>query len=108
MRPMLASRQPGGADALLDLTSGQGNSAFGKDTLKANMTGTGNTAAGAFALFQNTDGSNNTAVGLDALEKNLDGIQNTACGSATRRCLGISVAVRTPPSAPGRFLITEV
>ena len=85
-----------GQGALLSLTTGLYNSAFGLDSLLSNgaanfNTGVGagallsntadfNTATGAAALFSNTIGSYNTADGVFALFSNTEGHDNTATG----------------------------
>jgi hypothetical protein len=69
-----------GDDALLNNTTGDGNTATGARVLYSNTTGDGNTAAGIDALFYNTAGFNNTASGVDALVFNTTGNHNTAIG----------------------------
>jgi Chaperone of endosialidase len=94
-----------GQNALLSLTTGQGNTGVGWFSLWSNATGefntaTGagallfnngdptagqaseNTAFGAAALLFNTTGSDNTAVGAAALLNNTEGEGNTANGSS--------------------------
>ena len=64
------------------------NTAEGQNALLNLTTGIGNTAVGWFSLWSNTDGSYNTAVGAGTLLFNIgnqstgDGIQNTAIGAA--------------------------
>src|SRR5215469_8429466 len=55
-----------GANALLNLTTGQNNTAVGLNSLSNTTTGDSNTAIGAGALRFNT-ASNNTAIGSTAL-----------------------------------------
>lgn len=85
-----------GDDALINDTTGAGNSAFGWRSLFSNTDGSfntgigggalvlnngaSNTAVGAAALLLNTTGTENTAVGTDALAINDSGIENTAVG----------------------------
>jgi hypothetical protein len=85
-----------GQRAVLNLTTGEFNSALGFLSLSALTTGNfctgvgagalllntadGNTAVGAAALLSNTIGAGNTATGLSALGNNMDGIRNTANG----------------------------
>ena len=85
-----------GQNALLGLTTGQGNTgvgwyslftgatnnlntAVGAGTLVLN-TADNNTALGAIALLLNTTGTDNTATGASALTNNVDGGSNTADG----------------------------
>jgi hypothetical protein len=86
-----------GDDALINNTTGAGNTALGWRSLFATTdgsfntgigggalvlnNGTSNTAVGAAALLLNTTGSFNTAVGTDALVLNDSGSSNTALGS---------------------------
>ena len=69
-----------GQNALLSLTTGQGNTAVGWFTLESLATGNFNTAIGAAALVLNT-GDQNTATGTGALFLNTIGFQNTANGA---------------------------
>ena len=85
-----------GDDALLNNTTGTGNTAFGWRSLFSNTessfstaigggalslnTGDSDTAVGAAALLLNTNGSQNVAVGTDALVFNDSGADNTAIG----------------------------
>jgi len=50
------------------------------NTLNRNSTGNSNTASGREALLNNTTGSNNTASGYTALNRNTTGSNNTAIG----------------------------
>jgi len=68
-----------GQNALLNLTTGIGNSAVGSFSLFSNATGSFNTAVGAGALDLNT-GDENTATGAAALLLNTTGVINTATG----------------------------
>jgi hypothetical protein len=86
-----------GDQALFNVTTGTGNSAFGWRALSSNTdasfnTGVGagalvlnngdsNTAVGAVALLLNTTGTSNTAVGTDAMVFNDTGSNNTAVGT---------------------------
>ena len=69
-----------GDDALINNTTGTGNSAFGWRALFTNPFGNFNTAVGAGALSVN-DADSNTAVGAAALLLNNTGTQNTAIGT---------------------------
>jgi len=86
-----------GDDALINNTTGAGNTALGWRSLFSNTdgsfnTGVGggalvlnnadsNTAVGAAALLLNTTGAENTAIGTDALVFNDSGSNNTAFGA---------------------------
>ena len=86
-----------GQNALLSLTTGQGNTAVGWYSLFSNTegsfntglgagtlvlnTGDQNTATGVAALLLNTTGGNNTANGAVALLNNTEGAFNTATGA---------------------------
>jgi len=70
-----------GLDALVNNTTGFGNTANGALALLNNTTGNYNTATGDTALWSNTTGSNNTATGYAALSNNT-GNDNTANGTA--------------------------
>ena len=75
-----------GADALLHLTTGIWNSAFGFRALYADSTGIRNTAVGFEALYNtngplNRSGQDNIAVGAKALFNNTTGNSNIAIGS---------------------------
>jgi len=72
----------GNAANLGALTSGDMNTAVGRDALASNTTGDWNTALGDLALNANTIGSDNTAVGADTLELNISGDWNTAVGDS--------------------------
>ena len=69
-----------GDDALLNDTTGAGNSAFGWRALFATTDGSFNTGIGGGALVLN-NGSSNTAVGAAALLLNTTGNWNTAAGT---------------------------
>ena len=60
--------------------TGEGNSAYGRNTLANNTSGFENTASGASALYSNTIGAANTANGATALYSNTTGEWNTASG----------------------------
>ena len=86
-----------GYQALINITTGVNDTAFGCGALFADTTGTDNTATGSAALGDNTTGSqntatgslalrnnnadNNTADGFKALLANTGGTENTAVGS---------------------------
>ena len=86
-----------GENALLNLTTGSGNTAVGSFSLESLTggsfntgigagtlvlnTGDSNTATGAAALLLNTTGTNNTANGTAALVNNATGEDNTAVGA---------------------------
>src|SRR5215475_10122915 len=69
-----------GDDALLNDTTGAGNTAFGWRVLSATTDGSFNTGIGGGALLLN-NGSSNTAIGAAALLLNTTGIFNTAAGT---------------------------
>jgi hypothetical protein len=69
-----------GFNALLNNTTGNGNTAAGSGALKFNTTGMHNSAFGTVALFHNTTGTENTASGKEALFSNTTGGNNTASG----------------------------
>jgi uncharacterized coiled-coil protein SlyX len=68
-----------GLSALLNLTTGVHNNAFGNETLLLNTTGSYNTATGSQSLKNNT-ANNNTAIGFQSLVFNTIGSDNTAAG----------------------------
>ncbi len=70
-----------GTNALRNLGSGQGNSAFGWFSLFSNTTANFNTGLGAGTLALN-NGDSNTGVGTAALILNTSGTRNTANGTA--------------------------
>jgi hypothetical protein len=70
-----------GAGALVSLTFGKWNSAFGFETLNKDTTGSTNTATGLRALFNNVEGNANTANGVMALFNNAAGLGNTVFGA---------------------------
>ena len=59
---------------------GQGNAAYGTNTLKYNTSGYDNTAIGVNAMVLNETGSDNTALGDGTLYNNVNGASNTAIG----------------------------
>src|SRR4029077_1298383 len=69
-----------GNDALINNTTGAGNTALGFRSLFANTDGSFSTGVGAGALVLN-NGSSNTAVGTVALLLNTSGTWNTAAGT---------------------------
>ena len=69
-----------GDDALINNTTGGGNTATGFQALFSNTTGFSNTATGAGALHSTTTGNSNTATGTAALGLNTIGGSNTATG----------------------------
>jgi uncharacterized coiled-coil protein SlyX len=77
--PVPPSNTADGQNALLGITSGLYNSAFGFDSLLSNGAANFNTGVGAGTLLSNT-GSSNTAVGAGALLFN-DNDDNTAIGA---------------------------
>ncbi len=97
LAPLPGFNTADGQDALVNVTTGSGNSAFGWRALFSNTdasfnTGVGvgalvlnngdsNTAVGAAALLLNTSGTNNTGIGTDALVFNDTGNNNTAVGA---------------------------
>ena len=68
-----------GLNALVNNTTGFGDTAVGALALAENTSGNNNTAIGDVALFANTTGSNNSAIGYAALNSNA-GNDNTATG----------------------------
>jgi hypothetical protein len=62
------------------ISSGDSNTAIGRDALYSNKQGGSNTATGLSALFSNTTGSGNVATGTSALRFNTTGSNNTANG----------------------------
>jgi hypothetical protein len=70
-----------GRQALSNLTTGTGDTAFGGEALFSNTVGNDNTATGCGALSSNVDGFENTATGFQALENNTSGYHNTANGA---------------------------
>jgi|SRR5215475_15028365 len=89
-----------GQNALLNLTSGTGNSGLGALTLFTDSTGSFNTAVGAGALLFNNSGLN-TAVGAEALLSNTNGTANTATGLGTL----FSNAIGDSNTANGAFAL---
>jgi hypothetical protein len=69
-----------GREALYSNTTGSQNTASGFQALYSNTTGQLNTASGSYALFSNTTGQLNTASGYAALLSNTTGANNTASG----------------------------
>jgi carbonic anhydrase/acetyltransferase-like protein (isoleucine patch superfamily) len=61
--------------------TGAGNTAVGKDALRANTTASNNTAVGLDALTANTTGDTNTAVGKDSMLSTTTGTNNSAFGA---------------------------
>jgi hypothetical protein len=68
-------------EGALSTPVGNGNSAFGFETLATDQSAGFNTAVGYVALSSNLTGFSNTAVGERALFQNTDGESNTAVGS---------------------------
>ncbi len=68
-----------GKESLINST-GDGNTALGCQSLKANTTGSINTAIGFQSLKNNTEGWHNTAVGNASMKYNSTGSENTAVG----------------------------
>ena len=76
---------------MLDITTGNNNSAFGFQTLLANTSGTSSVAIGYNALLNNTTGSQNTAIGYNTALGIATGSNNTIIGSnVTGLASGIS------------------
>jgi hypothetical protein len=69
-----------GEDALVYVTTGIQNTAFGRNTLFATNTGSNNIAIGDTALTENASGSNNIAIGQNTL-KSSNGSGGVAIGS---------------------------
>jgi hypothetical protein len=69
-----------GPAALMNNTSGFGNTANGSTALASSTTGNYNTAVGVGSLFNDTAGSGHTALGRDALSSNVTGNNNTGVG----------------------------
>lgn len=69
-----------GYQALKANTDGSENTAIGKSCLEANTTGGDNTGVGFSSLKVNTTGEKNTSVGSHNMEANTTGSFNTACG----------------------------
>jgi hypothetical protein len=63
-------------------TTGDYNTAIGRNSLGTSATASYNTAVGAISLFSNTTGYNNTAIGYVSLAFNTTGYNNTANGYA--------------------------
>jgi len=69
-----------GVNSLLDVTTGNGNTAIGSNAGSNITAGDSNTAIGRSSLRDATIANNNTAIGVDTLTINLDGSSNTAVG----------------------------
>ena len=69
--------------ALINVTSGEYNTALGHATLRDNTEGSRNIAIGNAAMSSNISGSWNTAAGNSALYSNNQGDSNTAVGNAS-------------------------
>jgi hypothetical protein len=78
--PLTGSNTADGQDALLGLTTGIHNSAFGFFALLSNGAANFNTGVGSGVLLVNT-ATEQTAVGAGALFSNTTGANNTACGT---------------------------
>jgi len=72
-----------GDGALVSLTTGVWDSAFGFQALNHTTTGHSNTGTGLRALFSNINGSLNTGHGVYALYRNVNGLFNSAHGAYT-------------------------
>lgn len=70
-----------GVEALFSNTKGNTNTASGDSALRSNGTGNDNTAIGVKALFNNKSGNGNVAVGLGALGSNITGKFNIGIGA---------------------------
>jgi trimeric autotransporter adhesin len=66
---------------VVQVSSGESNTAIGFSAFQNNTSGNSNTATGFRALLNNTIGSENTASGISALSRNTSGMKNTASGS---------------------------
>ncbi|WP_026751010.1 hypothetical protein [Sediminibacterium sp. C3] len=71
-----------GTQALRAITVGHQNSGFGAGALSKTNSGNDNTAVGQGALLENLSGDNNTGIGQGALTFNSTGTSNTALGQA--------------------------
>ena len=69
-----------GRDALINNTTGENNTVVGRDTLLNNTIGVNNTACGLSSLRDNTTGNLNTALGRDALQNATTGNNNIGVG----------------------------
>jgi len=69
-----------GRNALYSNTTADENTAVGCGALAANTTGTPNTAVGSLALTANTTGASNTAMGRQSMQANTTGAENSAYG----------------------------
>lgn len=70
-----------GSSSGINISSGDQNTAVGKQAMKFTDTGANNAAFGNNALCLNTSGSGNAAFGNVAMENNATGIDNTAFGN---------------------------
>jgi len=71
-----------GSKSLFSLTSGNGNTALGYQTLFKN-TSVANTAVGDQAMYNNTSGNVNVAIGSGSMLSNINGNGNVAVGSSS-------------------------
>ena len=93
-----------GVNSLLDVTTGNGNTAIGSNAGSNITTGESNTAIGRSSLRDATIANNNTAIGVDTLTVNLDGSSNTAVG---HRSLYLAAGA-TENTAVGKNSLTDV
>lgn len=70
---------------LKERTSGDYNTAYGRDALRDTTVGTYNTAIGARALQQNTTGYHNIGIGFQAMQEMQSGYYNTGVGYSVMR-----------------------
>ena len=70
-----------GRNSLTATTTGDSNTGMGNATLATNSTGANNTAVGGNALENATTADNNTAVGYASLNSNTTGADNVAVGA---------------------------
>jgi hypothetical protein len=79
--PPISCNTSEGYQALINVTTGVNDTAFGCGALFADTTGSENTATGSGALNRNTTAGANTATGYKALSQNTNGGANTANGA---------------------------
>jgi hypothetical protein len=77
-----------GAEAMFDITTGDGNTAVGGGALYPTTTGNNNVALGSGSLGGNTTGNNNTAAGAGSGGNNTTGTFNTFLGETSAVVLG--------------------
>ena len=74
---------PSATGALVSLTTGVWDTAFGFQALNHTTTGHNNTGTGLRSLFSNTNGNCNTGHGVYSLYRNVNGLFNSANGAYT-------------------------